>query len=148
MDFEPCLKVHKLISVQHQTRSMIHLNMIFHVVVSNYRLLKIWNSSQLVAQRRNALQGRSQLLHKLWKMKVYTSDSVLGSRVQCWHYLPKKWPCSWEPKEMNISVFSLWNPLILPWVLIVGCSLPLTVLILSRLQPNDCLQCLVYVAVT
>ena len=38
MDFEPCLKVHSLISVQHKSiklDQMIHLNLIFDVVVSN-----------------------------------------------------------------------------------------------------------------
>ena len=39
MDFEPCLKVHSLNSVQHykgiKLDQMIHLNLIFHVVVSN-----------------------------------------------------------------------------------------------------------------
>ena len=45
MDFEPCLKVNTLISVrQHKSTKhgqMNHLNMIFHAVVSNYRLVKI-----------------------------------------------------------------------------------------------------------
>ena len=44
MDFEPYFKVHNLVSV-HRKRSiltkMTNLNMIFHVVVSVYRLFKI-----------------------------------------------------------------------------------------------------------
>ena len=43
MDFEPCFKVHDLISVHPKTTilgQMTNLNMIFHVVVSVYRLVK------------------------------------------------------------------------------------------------------------
>ena len=47
MDFEAYFKVHSLVSV-HPRRQCIHtigqmtnLNMIFHVVVSDYRLVKI-----------------------------------------------------------------------------------------------------------
>ena len=39
MDFEPYLKVHTLISVRHKSTKL--LNVIFHVMVSNYRLVKI-----------------------------------------------------------------------------------------------------------
>ena len=56
MDFEPCLKVRSLISVQHKSiklGQMIHLNVIFHVVGSNYRLVKILNSPQFLAQSQN-----------------------------------------------------------------------------------------------
>ena len=38
VDFEPCLKVHTLIYIQHKSiklGQMIHLNMILHEVVSN-----------------------------------------------------------------------------------------------------------------
>ena len=34
---------------------MTNLNMIFHVVVSVYRLVKIWNSPQFPAEFRNGL---------------------------------------------------------------------------------------------
>ena len=56
MDFEPYFKVHNLVSVH--PRSIIlgqitNLNMIFHVVVSVYRLLKIWNSPQFPDEFRN-----------------------------------------------------------------------------------------------
>ena len=43
-DVELCLKVHSLISVQHKSiklRQMILLYVVLHVVVSNYRLVKI-----------------------------------------------------------------------------------------------------------
>ena len=56
MDSEPCLKVHSLISVHHQgikLGQMIHLNVIVHVVVSNYRLVKIRNSPQFIVEPRN-----------------------------------------------------------------------------------------------
>ena len=44
MGFEPYLKVHNLVSVHAKSiilGQMINLNMIFHVVVSVYRLVKI-----------------------------------------------------------------------------------------------------------
>ena len=43
MDFEPCLKVHSLISLEHKGTKlgqMINLNASFHELVSNYRLVK------------------------------------------------------------------------------------------------------------
>ena len=49
MDFEPYFKVYNLVSVHPKSiipGQMINLDMIFHVVVSVYRLIKIWNSSQ------------------------------------------------------------------------------------------------------
>ena len=57
MDFEPYFKVHNLVSVY--PKSIIHagqmtnLNMIVHVVVSVYRLVKIWNSPQFPDEFRN-----------------------------------------------------------------------------------------------
>ena len=56
MDFEPYFKVHNLVSVHPKSiilGQMINLNMIFLVVVSNYRLVKIWNSPQFPAEFRN-----------------------------------------------------------------------------------------------
>ena len=58
MGFEPYLKVHNLVSVHPKDiilGQMINLNMIFHVVVSVYRLVKIWNSSQFPVEFRNGL---------------------------------------------------------------------------------------------
>ena len=43
-DVELCLKIHSLISVQHKSiklRQTIQLYVVLHVVVSNYRLVKI-----------------------------------------------------------------------------------------------------------
>ena len=57
MVFEAYCKVHSLVSV-HPKRiilgEMINLDMIFHVVVSVYRLVKIWNSSQFPDEFRNS----------------------------------------------------------------------------------------------
>ena len=47
MEFEPCFKVYNLVSVHPKSiilGQMINLDMIFHLVVSVYRLVKIWNS--------------------------------------------------------------------------------------------------------
>ena len=53
MDFEPYFKVHNLVSVHPKSiilGQMTNLNMIFHVVVSVYRLVKIWISPQFPAE--------------------------------------------------------------------------------------------------
>ena len=58
MDFEAYFKVHSLVSVHAKSiilGQMINLNMIFHVVVSVYRLIKIWNSPQFPVEFRNGL---------------------------------------------------------------------------------------------
>ena len=59
MDLEPCLKVYNLVSVYPKIiklGQMITLNVIFHVVVSDYRLVKLWDSPQFPARFRNGLQ--------------------------------------------------------------------------------------------
>ena len=56
MDFEPYFKIHNLISVHPESiilGQMTNLNMIFHVVVSGYRLIKIWNSPQFPTEFQN-----------------------------------------------------------------------------------------------
>ena len=56
--FWPCFKVHNLVSVHPKSiilGQMINLDMIFHVVVSVYRLVKIWNSHQFPVEFRNGL---------------------------------------------------------------------------------------------
>ena len=56
MDFEPYFKVHTLVSVHPKSvifGQITNLNMLFHVVVSNYRLVKIWNSPQFPDEFRN-----------------------------------------------------------------------------------------------
>ena len=58
MDFESYLKVHNLVSVHPKSTiigQMIDLDMIFHVMVLVYRLVKIWNSPQFPAEFRNGL---------------------------------------------------------------------------------------------
>ena len=56
MDFEPYFKVHTLVSVYPKRivlGQMTNLNMIFHVVVSVYRLVNVWNSPQFPDEFRN-----------------------------------------------------------------------------------------------
>ena len=58
MDFEPYFKVHNLVSVHPKSiilGQMINLDMIFHVVVSVYRLVKLWNSPQFPVEFQNGL---------------------------------------------------------------------------------------------
>jgi len=46
MDFEPCFKVYNFVSVHSKSIKLGHmttLNVIFYVLVSVYRLVKIWN---------------------------------------------------------------------------------------------------------
>ena len=60
MDFEPYFKVHNLVSVYPKSiklSQMTNLNMIFHVVVPVYRLVKIWNSPQFPDEFRNGQFG-------------------------------------------------------------------------------------------
>ena len=56
LDFEPYFKVHNLVSVHPKSiipGQMINLDMIFYVVVSLNRFVKIWNSPQSPAEFRN-----------------------------------------------------------------------------------------------
>ena len=56
MDFEPCFKVHNLVSVHPKSTilgQMTNLNRIFHMVGSVYRLIKIWKSPQFPVEFRN-----------------------------------------------------------------------------------------------
>ena len=58
MDFEPCFKVYNLVPVHPKSMKlgqMANLNVIFHEVVSVYRLVKIWNSPQFPVEFRNGL---------------------------------------------------------------------------------------------
>ena len=60
IDFEPYFKIHNLVSVHPKIiilGQMINLDMIFHVVVSGYRLVKIWNSPQFPVEFQNGLFG-------------------------------------------------------------------------------------------
>ena len=65
MDFEPYFKVHNLVSVHPKSiilGQMIKLDMIFHVVVSVHRFVKIWNSPQFPVKFRSCLwyKGNTQ----------------------------------------------------------------------------------------
>ena len=58
MDFESYFKVHILVNVHPKNikiGQMTNLNMIFYVMVSDYPLVKIWNSPQFPAEFRNGL---------------------------------------------------------------------------------------------
>ena len=58
-NFEPCFQVHNLVSVYPRNiivGQMINLDMIFHVVLSVYRLVKVWNSPQFPVEFRNGLR--------------------------------------------------------------------------------------------
>ena len=60
IDFKPYFKVHNLVSVHPKSiirGQMINLNMIFHMVVSVYWLVKTWNSSQFPAEFRNIMSS-------------------------------------------------------------------------------------------
>ena len=53
-------KVHNLVSIHPKSiifGQMTNVNMIFHVMVSDYRLVKIWNSPQFPAEFRNGQSG-------------------------------------------------------------------------------------------
>ena len=57
MVFEAYFKVHSLVSVHPKSiilGEMTNLDMIFHVVVSVYQLVKIWNSPQFPDEFRNS----------------------------------------------------------------------------------------------
>ena len=92
MDFEPCFKVHNLVSVYPKGMKlgqMTNLNVIFHVVVSVYRLITIWNSPQFPVEFRNGL-----LFIMLYKV-VLTFKSVDETLV-CDHSDESYWavlPC-------------------------------------------------------
>ena len=69
MDFEPYFKVHNLVSVHPKgiiLGQMTNLNMIFHVVVSVYRLVKLWNSPQFPDELRNG--------QYVWGISHYTKS--------------------------------------------------------------------------
>ena len=68
MDFEPCFKVHNLVSGYPKGMKlgqMTNLNVIVHVVVSVYRSVTISNSPQFPVEFRNGLLPVITSLHKL-----------------------------------------------------------------------------------
>ena len=71
MDFEPYFKVYNMVSVELKSiklGQMTTLNVIFHVVLSIYRLVKIWNSPQFPARFRNGryLGAVYMILNRVW----------------------------------------------------------------------------------
>ena len=86
MDFEPHCKVHNLVSVHPKSiilGQITNLNMIFSLVVSVYRLVKIWNSPQFPDEFRNG-----QLL--FWVHLIF------------FHSLPSRVGCSFQGKLFSI----------------------------------------------
>ena len=70
MDFEPYFKVHNLDNVHPRNiklGQMTNLNKIFYVMVSDYRLVKIWNSPQFPDEFRNGLLFPTLIM---WKKHV------------------------------------------------------------------------------
>ena len=58
MDFEPCFKVYNLVSIHPKSMKrgpITNLKVIFHVVMSVYRLVKILNLPHFPAEFRNSL---------------------------------------------------------------------------------------------
>ena len=92
MDFEPYFKVHNLVSVHPKSiilGQLISLDMIFHVVVSVYRLIKIWNSPQFPVEFRNGLLVIiiPELIYKVLSMFTHVVFSVIMSLVvSCFDY--------------------------------------------------------------
>ena len=74
MDFEPCFKVHNLVSVCPKGMKLgqiTNLNVIFRLVVSVYRLVTIWNSPQFPVEFRNGLylNGSENVSDGDWREK-------------------------------------------------------------------------------
>ena len=60
-DFEPYFKVHNLVNVHSKNIKLgqiTNLNIIFYVMVLDYRLVKIWNSPQFPDEFRNGLLAK------------------------------------------------------------------------------------------
>ena len=88
MDFEPYFKVHNLVSVHPKSiilGQMTNLNMIFHVEVSVYRLVKLWNSPQFPDELQNG-----QLLSPLLKI----------TQTICFHYIFRLFQIAPELKDL------------------------------------------------
>ena len=65
MDFEQYFKVHNYVHPKSIILGqMTNLNMIFHVVVSVYRFVKIWNSPQFLAEFRSGLYDEQKAYSK------------------------------------------------------------------------------------
>ena len=89
MDFEPYFKVHNLVSVRPTSIILgqtTNLNMIFHVVMSVYRLVKIWNSPSSLMNFGTANCANSKDNHGFWKFiknqcAINSHPSLLDSFV-------------------------------------------------------------------
>ena len=76
MDFEAYFKVHSLVSVHPKSiilGQMTHLSIIFHVVVSVYWFVKIWNSPQFPAEFQNGQLLTHTTESEHTQKKIFTS---------------------------------------------------------------------------
>ena len=83
MDFEPCFKVHNLVSVYPKGMKlgqMTNLNVIFHVVVSIYQLVAVWNSPQFPVEFRNGLMRMSRIEYSVDQHCCSDYQAVFGIR--------------------------------------------------------------------
>ena len=80
MDFEPYFKVYDFVSVYPKSiklGQMTTLFVIFHMVVSDYRLFKIWNSPQFPSQFRNGqLEYRQRYIEALATYEIGQSKGL------------------------------------------------------------------------
>ena len=95
MDFEPYFKVHNLVSVYLKSiilGQMTNLNMIFHVVVSVYRLVKIWNSPQFPAERNGQCikdLSRDVCAKNMSEEKTTTRQGLVCAKTRAGQKTPK-----------------------------------------------------------
>ena len=106
MDFEPCFKVHNLVSVYPKSiilGQMTNLNMIFHVVVSVYRLVKIWNSPQFPDEFRNGQFTTLDLcLNSAYLSSTCSSSSRTDLLNKSGDYTRRqRTPCSQSSSQRN-----------------------------------------------
>ena len=96
MDFEPYFKVHNLVSVHHKSiilGQMTNPNMILNVVVSVYRLVKIWNSPLFSVEFQNGQLRKCQQ-----KAMIKKPTNLKLTAVPCWI---SQWPVAKVPATSN-----------------------------------------------
>ncbi len=118
MDLEPCFKVHNFVSVHPESiklGQMTNLIMIFHLVVSDYWLLEIWNWLQFPAKFRNSQCLRLQknwthiaaFCHYLWVISTHKKYCFTDKISICfWAILIT---VDLVNKELLIIATYLWN---------------------------------------
>ena len=87
MDFGLYFKVHNLASVHPKSiilGQMTNLNMIFHMVVSVYRLVKIWNSPQFPDEFRNGLLWPATIKSQAVFSRIVLQDFAIYNQAHFW----------------------------------------------------------------